>query len=60
MGIVLGNVSSAPTGRPTAPKHEQVPPVEGAVRLTAMEMNMLHFGSGKNSPLPQADVHPTE
>ncbi len=51
MGIVLGKVSAA--NAPAQNLSSDVkPPVPGAVRLTPLEMNMLHFGSDKHSPLP--------
>ena len=51
MGIVLGKVSDAKAIAQNLTT-EVKPPVPGAVRLTPLEMNMLHFGSDKHSPLP--------
>lgn len=51
MGIVLGKINSVTTV--ARPRQTDVrPPVPGAVRLTALEMNMLHFGSDRHSPVP--------
>lgn len=49
MGIVLGKISTAAPG--TDHGNNQRPPVPGAVLLTPLEMNMLHFGSEKHTPI---------
>lgn len=51
MGIVLGKINSATPVR--QPRQTDVrPPVPGAVQLNPLEMNMLHFGSDRHSPVP--------
>ena len=50
MDIKLGKVP-APVPPELRMPPDVRPPVPGAVRLTPLEMNMLHFGSDRHSPL---------
>ena len=52
MEIVTGKITTN-VGKQQQQDIQEAPPVPGAVRLSPMEMNMLHFGSPRNSPLPK-------
>ena len=50
MGIVISKINSGDQANKDKADNTK-PPVDGAVRLSALEMNNLHFGSDKTTPL---------